>query len=730
MISFKHRLFFFGGLFLLGSCVLFPAILVSGTFIARDVTISMQGLSAQEQKSVKVLRTNFLGRAKPLYWSADSGLWFSTHSWARDLVVEAPGEVLGKIRGIDVSIGSNRYLLAPADFSRTIRSAEDNLARADLAEGLRQNGLPAPRFGLLNFQWKWGYSIGCLAASVFLVLLACFVISNCGPHNAAAGFGTTADGRDIRNGLILFLAAVALTGVFAVISVDPFHDGIMLKPALDVAKGKALFRETFTQYGALTVGLQAIAVKIGGESLVSIRLLTAFFYGLIAVLLYFIHRRYLSRSAAVLSVVLWMLLTPFLLDYPIGGTMQPWSSVYALLFQLAAIYWAVRYLETERSVFLLLSSGAAALTFLCRQPVGVFLVAALFFSLCTLSFVRHGVKRTVREMAFLTTGIAIVGMLFLAYLVRTDAVSDWFRQSLKLAYQWGGIGLGWQTAKELAVCLFVIHPSIDQIYPINYTLWPWRVIPAVSLLLFGWIAYMLFVKRMRSLEYQTMFVITCAALSSWFQYFPVVCQNHLFWAATPMMGALFYTLSKSLSFVGCKKRLAAYFVVVTLVFGWDVSTKVASGFKKGVDGLVEMVPVSGPRILKGMRIEKDWASEYENLSRAIDGGLAGCPSRTIVNLGGDAFFSALAPGRPNAHPLYVNWGDLLTNIYPSYYSEIAAFIAREGPLVLVPFGNYPGRLQMQPVLEEYGYRPLAVTRLGFSVMAPPAPCKLKKELHQ
>jgi len=44
---------------------------------------------------------------------------------------------------------------------------------------------------------------------------------------------------------------------FAVRIVDPTHDGFMLKTALDVMDGRRLFRDTFSQYGALTPWMHA-----------------------------------------------------------------------------------------------------------------------------------------------------------------------------------------------------------------------------------------------------------------------------------------------------------------------------------------------------------------------------------------------------------------------------------------------------------------------------------------
>ncbi len=77
--------------------------------------------------------------------------------------------------------------------------------------------------------------------------------------------------------IMVFFISLIIVGFFSVMQVDPHHDGIMLKPAVDFANGKMLFRDTFYQYGALTAIFQASAIKLLGERLIVIRLLTVLF---------------------------------------------------------------------------------------------------------------------------------------------------------------------------------------------------------------------------------------------------------------------------------------------------------------------------------------------------------------------------------------------------------------------------------------------------------------------
>ncbi len=70
-----------------------------------------------------------------------------------------------------------------------------------------------------------------------------------------------------RIGLV-FLGILIVAAHFARLDPDWHHDGILFKPAVDVAAGLSLFKETFTQYGALTTYLQAGAIAIFGKYLI------------------------------------------------------------------------------------------------------------------------------------------------------------------------------------------------------------------------------------------------------------------------------------------------------------------------------------------------------------------------------------------------------------------------------------------------------------------------------
>ena len=141
----------------------------------------------------------------------------------------------------------------------------------------------------------------------------------------------------------VFVFTVLWFSVFAVSRLDLHHDAIMLKPAIDVAAGMTIFRDTFCQYGALAVWFQALAVKLFGGEIVVIQLTTVLFYGGIGVLTDRVFRRFLSFPFRMVNLILFWLMAPFYIV-----PFHPWSSVYALLFMLLSTEFLLRFVEAER----------------------------------------------------------------------------------------------------------------------------------------------------------------------------------------------------------------------------------------------------------------------------------------------------------------------------------------------------------------------------------------------
>ena len=169
---------------------------------------------------------------------------------------------------------------------------------------------------------------------------------------------------------LVFFLTLTIVGFFSITQVDTHHDGITLKPAVDVANGKMLFRDTFSQYGALTTLIHVLAIKLFGEYLIVIRLLTALFYGLIQILLWLIYSRVLPKWLNTFSCVIWLSLGYFFIDYP-AMLVLPWATVYSIFSILLSLYFLILFLEKQNYILLFMTGMSSSAAFWFKINYGI-----------------------------------------------------------------------------------------------------------------------------------------------------------------------------------------------------------------------------------------------------------------------------------------------------------------------------------------------------------------------
>ena len=191
----------------------------------------------------------------------------------------------------------------------------------------------------------------------------------------------------------------------------------MFIPALRVADGDMVFRDVYCQYGLLSPVLQALALKLGGAELLTLKYFMVLFYAGSAVMLDIIWQRMLTSRWRDLMLLMFFSLMP---DTMV--TFHPWSSIFALFFSLISLWGQLKYLKQDKWYWLLLSGGMAGVTFLARHPVGVVALIAvwgtLFFEMMTAT---GGWKARSRKFVF-SCGIAGGGFALVAglWLARGD----------------------------------------------------------------------------------------------------------------------------------------------------------------------------------------------------------------------------------------------------------------------------------------------------------------------
>ncbi|MBP5532061.1 MAG: hypothetical protein J6Y54_08570 [Lentisphaeria bacterium] len=464
--------------------------------------------------------------------------------------------------------------------------------------------------------------------------------------------------KNLIFGIAVFVFTAAWFSFFAAARIDLHHDGVMLKPAVDVAAGKVLFRDTFCQYGALSVWMQALAVKLFGGELIVIQLLTVLFYGGIAVLSDRIFRRFLSFPFRLVNLALFWGMAPFYIV-----PMHPWSSVYALFFMLLSTEFLLRFIDREYWSSSALAGVFAACAFLARHPCGVVSFGA---GVLTLALAAAYLKRKWSHVGIFAAGSAAVTAPFAVYLLLAGAWNDYLRQCFGFvggfAWERGGGNWGEKCSR--------LFPVLDGLFPntpidIVYSLLP-LVCVAVGLKAFSALSHCEDAgKRSRMMGYMT---LALTALASWHQYYPVPCGRHLYWAAIPMFGVFSLACERLWRNTERKRACRTAAVLLVLSAALPVAARIAFG----------MVPFFGNASnfrscdLPGVRRMRIMDSDRFVLEGVNDAYAALAPhirARGVFNFTPDAMLSVAFPETGFRHPMFVNWKDEVYRDYPARAME-------------------------------------------------------------
>ena len=488
----------------------------------------------------------------------------------------------------------------------------------------------------------------------------------------------------------VFLLTVAIASTFALIDIDPHHQGIMFKPALDVAHGQMLFRDTFTQYGALTTLLQAWALRMFGDYLAVIQLQTAFVYGLISLCLWYLWARILPNWLTTVSVFIWLSVAPYF-----DLTFFPWSSVYALFFQLLSLLLLFRALELRNRLVIFFSGMVTVLAFWCRQPVGVFHCFSMIFFLATAPLItRQPWKNSLTDCMAFVAGIVMSSLPFLLWLYLNNAVHDMYLQSFKLAFFFGVRDS--YSSKELFEHILRSLFPILQDQP-DYSNIMWSLPPAVC-----WsLCAILGIKFLRKTDYDKLYLplygLTVVSLASWLQYYPASDLRHWYWAATPMFGLVSFCAWHALRNKKIQSRVIITCVVLAAVFGMETARRIFSGYEK--IRLAEKMSKELPMVMRGMLVPPDTAARYTSMSNVLDSIVRKDPSHTLLYIGTDALYPTFSRQRKNIHPMYVDWGAYNEFIYPNYLRERDAYIDVTKPVVLADENMFPPKTGYIKIME-------------------------------
>lgn len=457
----------------------------------------------------------------------------------------------------------------------------------------------------------------------------------------------------------IFLVTIVISGYFSTIGADPHHDGMLAKPAMDVASGRMLFRDTFTLYGALTTIIQAASLNIFGKYLITLKFTTVFFYGLISILLYLILKKILPKLMVFICLIIWILLAPYY-----EWTFLIWPSVYALFFQLLGAWLLLISFEKKSKNLIFLGGVSTALVFWCRQPVGIFMFLAIVTFYIYLYLLKKIGTKELKECLFnYIIGNILVNAIFIIWLAANHAFIDWWKQSILYPFFWAQHGSGGLTNFIRAPFPRSINPAISI----------WSLLPIATICVL-----------IRNSKNQIISLLAFVGLASWLQYYPIACIRHLYWGGTPMLGlcALFiYQIVNDFLVNNSKipKNIIKYLTIIifVIIFLPDAGYRMVKGLKK-INRRYYFV--DHPAFLKNIRLTKDEANFYVNTYQKIEKYFNDNPNGNVITNGVNALCLTFDDRIKNFHPMYINSVLVNESIYRDYPNQLNRYVETNKPL--------------------------------------------------
>ncbi len=495
--------------------------------------------------------------------------------------------------------------------------------------------------------------------------------------------------------IAIFVTILLWFGFWAHIGLDPHHDGILMKPAYDVMHGKMLFRDSFTQYGALTTLLQAAACSIFGARVLTLRLLTTVFYAGSTVLVWHIGGRILKGFYRIIPILCILIYPPFYF-----WNMLPWSSVYALFFLLLTVYlFQLGFQKKRESWFWALTGAVSTLPFWCRQPLGLVFAGGIL-----LVFVSHWRfyepwRDTLHRLWLFMAGALIVFGIFFIWLSMNHAFQDFWRQSIKMAFGFAAgkttnMAPAIQTGGFLQNCAALTFAlKMFRLFFLDRLFWG-TVICSITL---GWFIYLVVwgVRKMGlTLDYWLLLPVVFMAGLSLHQYYPVPGLRHYYWGAFPAFLVLARTFQAMFSTQGQEiwkralKLCVACAILSVMVFEMQGVYRTNTrelGALPSIRDISKLVVMEGnvPDVVKGLWVLPWEVNAWENLQKLADSIPEPIRNEQVINMTTHGIFMFVMPNKTNFDKMYVNWG----NCADPFSDARRALAALEGKKIIITLGN-------------------------------------------
>jgi hypothetical protein len=515
-----------------------------------------------------------------------------------------------------------------------------------------------------------------------------------------------------KNFTVAFCASVITFAVlypFACLSVDFHHDGVMLKPAMDMLSGQALHRETFTQYGPLTTWLHAAVLRLH-PSLLSLRIFTVVSYAVSAFFFFLSWEQITNRIIAATGVLLFLVMAPY---FDQRWILLPWSSAVALMFQSATIYALYKTIDDRHSRVWPVALGAsAALTFWARSLlVGIGLIAAL--AIVSVMFALRHLNRSKLlrlQWRLALSAFAMLNIIFLAVLIFTGAFSGWLEQNWLWPFRGYVVGLATSVSGQsmftlilrelpfklgikiavcfIAVCLpFLVYRLRRKFNgPLSIGAWLWSAASCIVGLLYavfnfkiflfpeGWgggagglVPFFCIVLLTGSLSSLWIFLskpdgtclktkkiiaLSVISLASLTQFYPTYSLPQMWWSLAPACG-----LITSFVWIAFRHETKLAFLALGLLLLPSIVQKVRLA-KANLS--VRRVTLEHPTAISGIKVSPEMAQVIDLINRDLAPHVTGTEAKAIVLLDDMPLLCTFSHNLTNPTPYFVNWPGLMS----------------------------------------------------------------------
>lgn len=489
--------------------------------------------------------------------------------------------------------------------------------------------------------------------------------------------------------VLVFAAALYMSGSVALLGLDMHHDGLMYDAARDFLRGEVPYRDFFYQYNIGTLLAHALSLRVLGDSIASLKIATAFAYAVLAVLLYANVALAAVRWKALLIAAGWLTLSPFF--FPTLNGFHAWSTYFMMIAIAAGSLFLVR--STQRG-----SRGRAFAAGACFCAAFWFKQIALLQGAAVVAWLVYSSFRGAKERPaaqpyrtvgawFLAGGIALA-LPIVGYLAVSGALADWwlavFLFNSKFAVQ-----VERESILSVIRLFFPIHAEFGYISIF------WAVLPpfllAVTLLPAG--AGPVILRTDPASRLHVLYFLL--AMAGWLEYYPLPHPFHLHLYMVPAFCLIAWSAPAwppGPSMAG--KAIFVCFAILLGLFAYETARHVKAFTLKVYRG--DYVTIPGKDPASGLRVDRKHYVSIANFHETYREFASTGPDSAAIPFSVDPV-QALFPYRRSEFKMPVDWTWVNGLLDPSFHSRRAAAIGQRRAL-----------LHADGILAVPGYRPVAM----------------------